>query len=63
MQTTQKRFVLESQKYRAESTVISVRIPKDMLAELDSLADKKGRKRNDVIMRALQYALENLEAE
>lgn len=57
----EKRFIIESQKYRGETTVISLRIQKDMLDELDELAEKTGRKRNEIITMALQFALENLE--
>jgi len=57
----EKRFIIESQKYRGETTVISLRIQKDMLDELDELAEKTGRKRNEIITMALQFALDNLE--
>ena len=59
----EKRFIIESQKYRGDTTVISLRIQKDMLDELDELAVKTGRKRNEIIIMGLQYALENLEVQ
>ncbi len=59
----EKRFIIESQKYRGDTTVISLRIQKDMLDELDELAAKTGRKRNEIIIMGLQYALENLEVQ
>ena len=60
---TEKKFIVEKQKYSGETKVISLRIPKDMLADIDLPAEKTGRKRNEVVMLALQYALENLETE
>ena len=60
---TEKKFIVEKQKYSGETKFISLRIPKDMLADIDLLAEKTGRKRNEVVMLALQYALENLETE
>ena len=48
-------------KYAAASTVISVRVPKDMAQALDTLADETGRTRNELIVMALEFALDNLE--
>lgn len=54
-------FKVTPKKYSAASTVISVRVPKDMAQALDTLADETGRTRNELIVMALEFALDNLE--
>ena len=46
-------FKVTPKKYAAASTVISVRVPKDMAQALDTLADETGRTRNELIVMAL----------
>lgn len=57
----EKKFIVEKQKYSGETKVISLRIPKDMLDDLDLLAEETGRRRNEVILLALNFSLEHLE--
>ena len=51
---------ISPKKYTRESAVISCRIPKDMLDEIDRLAASTGRARNEVIGLCLEFALEHL---
>ena len=55
------KFQLTPRKYSATSTVVSVRIPRDMLKALDEAAKKAGRTRNELISLALEFALEHLD--
>lgn len=48
-------------RYKEETTVISMRAPKDMVADLDKIAEQTGRTRNEIMTRCLEYAIENLE--
>ena len=48
-------------KYTEESTIMSMRIPKDMIRDLDAVAAKTGRTRNEIIAMSLEFALENME--
>ena len=50
-------------KYTEESTVISMRIPKDMLRDLDAIAVQTGRTRNEILSIALEFALTHMENE
>ena len=50
-------------RYAGESTVVSLRIPKDMLREIDETAARTGRTRNEVLSLCLEFALEHLEIE
>ena len=56
-----KKLILTQKKYSGESTVISMRIFKDMLKDIDSVAAKTGRTRNEVLSIALEFALKHLE--
>lgn len=60
---TEKKLVIHSQKYTGESKVISMRIPVDMLAEIDRVATKTGRTRNEIMQLCLEFALENMTIE
>lgn len=55
------KFHIPVKKYTGESTVISCRIPKDMLQEIDQLAGETGRTRNEIILLSLEFALGHLE--
>lgn len=52
---------IEAKKYLEESIVISSRIPKDMLQDIDFVAKKTGRTRNEIITMFLDYALKHTE--
>lgn len=52
---------IESKKYREESMVVSARIPKDMLQDIDFVAKESGRTRNEIITMFLDFALKNTE--
>ena len=48
-------------KYSGESTVISMRISKAMLADIDRLAAETGRTRNELMSLGLEFALKHIE--
>ena len=52
---------IEAKKYVEESVVISSRIPKDMLQDIDFVAKESGRTRNEIISMFLHFALKNTE--
>ena len=56
-------FKIPQKKYTKESVVISSRIPKDMLREIDGIASKTGRSRNEILMLSLEFALRYLKIE
>ena len=41
--------------------MISMRIPKDMLADLDSVAKMTGRTRNEIMAICIEFALKHME--
>lgn len=55
------KLQITSKRYTGETTVISMRAPKDMVLELDRIAEKTGRTRNEIMMLCLEYAITNAE--
>lgn len=57
---SQPVFQIPQKKYVEESVVISMRLPKDMLRDLDEAAHLSGRPRNEVLSMALEFALHHM---
>ena len=58
---SEKKLIIEPQKYGGETAVISMRIPKNMLADIDMVAAETERTRNEIMMMSLEFALEHME--
>ena len=58
---SEKKLVIQAHKYMGESTVISLRLPKDMLSVIDQVANETGRTRNEILVLSLEFALDNME--
>ena len=59
----QPKLIIPPKKYKGETAVISVRMPKDMIADLDKVAESTGRTRNELMLMCMEFALNNLEIE
>ena len=57
----EKKLIIHPLKYTAETTVISFRLPKDMLLAIDTAASETGRTRNDILTTMLDFAIDNME--
>ncbi len=57
------KFQIAPKKYNGESSVVSMRMPKDMLRDIDALAARVGRTRNELLLMSLEFALDHLEIE
>ena len=55
------KLVLTQKKYSGDSAVVSLRIPKSMLKDIDAAASASGRTRNELISTCLEFALNHLE--
>ena len=53
-------FLIRQKKYVGETMVVSMRIPKDMLADIDKAAQVSGRTRNEIISMSLEFALNHM---
>ena len=52
---------IKEKKYKEETVVISSRIPRDMLQDIDFVAKESGRTRNEIVTKFLDYALKHTE--
>ena len=52
---------IDAKRYTDESTVISFRLPKDMLKDIDAVAGATGRTRNEIMTTSLEFALRHME--
>lgn len=57
------KLQITRKRYSGESTVISMRIPKDMLGDLDKIAEFTGRTRNEILTMSLEFALKHMQIE
>ena len=48
-------------KYTGETTVLSMRVAKDMLRDIDEIAKRTGRNRNEILSLSLECALNHAE--
>lgn len=58
MTNDKKDFIVT--KNKDESVTFSIRIDKSLQTELDELAAKSGRSRNELIQASIRFALDNL---
>lgn len=57
----EKKLVIRPHKFGGETSVISMRLPKEMLAVIDQVATDTGRTRNEILVLSMEFALENME--
>lgn len=55
------KLTIKPKKYSGESAVVSMRIPKSLLREIDAAAEQTGRSRNELICTCLEFSMNHLE--
>lgn len=55
------RLIIPPKKYTGETSIVSMRIPKDMLKDIDLAAKAAGRTRNEILQMSLEFALNHME--
>lgn len=58
---SEKKLVITSKKYRGDSSVISARLPNELIRSLDMIAERTGRTRNEIIQMCLEHSVDNIE--
>ena len=58
-----KKLKISTKKYSGETSVVSLRLPNELINRLDEVCEKTGRTRNDLIIKSLDFALDNIEIE
>lgn len=56
----ERKLIVSSKKYKGESIVVSTRLPSDLVDKIDSVCDMTGKSRNELIIKCLDFALENM---
>lgn len=52
---------IEPKKYTGESVVVSIRMPRDMVKEIDGIAASTGHTRTELMMLCLEFSLKHME--
>ena len=55
-----KKLKVSMKKFTGETSVVSLRMPNELIAKLDEICEKTGRTRNDLIIKSLDFALDNI---
>ena len=58
-----KKLIIKPNRYGGKSSVVSARIPDEMLKELDDLSSRTGKSRNELLITMIEFALEHIEIE
>lgn len=48
-------------KYSGETTIVSMRMAKAMLRDVDAVAEATGRSRNEIMMLCIEFAIDHME--
>ena len=56
----EKKLVVQSKKYKGESSVVSIRMPVELIRHVDKIAEETGRTRNEIILLCLEFATDNV---
>jgi predicted DNA-binding protein len=57
----EKKLIISPRRFKGDSSVVSVRLPNDLVKSLDEIAGKTGRTRNEIIQKCIEFSVENLE--
>lgn len=54
---------IQPKRYSGETTVISMRLSRDLVREIDAVAASTGYNRNEILTKSLEFALMHMEIE
>ena len=54
------KLIITDKKYKGEKTVVSARLPIELVNTIDEIASSTGRTRNDIMQKCLEFAVENI---
>ena len=52
---------ISPKKYNGETTIVSMRMSKELLKDIDQVAELTGYKRNDILTMSLEFAINHIE--
>lgn len=56
-----KKLIITPKKYTGKTSVVSTRLPDEMIKELDVLSARTGKSRNELLVTMIAFALDNIE--
>ena len=56
----EKKLKVSTKKYIGETSVVSLRMPNVLISRIDEICAKTGRTKNDLIIKCLDFALDNI---
>ncbi|MBR4768971.1 MAG: CopG family transcriptional regulator [Lachnospiraceae bacterium] len=56
-----EKLVIEQKRYRGTTSVVSARLPGDLIRCIDEIVANTGYNRNEVIQICLEYAMDHME--
>lgn len=59
--TEEKKLIISTKKYKGDTGTVTVRLPVALIESIDTIAEKTGRTRNDIVQKFLEFSLENTE--
>ena len=58
-----KKLFIPLKRYKGDTSVVSARLPNELIKDLDRIAENTGRNRNEIVMLCLEFAIDNLETD
>ena len=55
-----KKLTVSVKKYNGETSVVSLRMPDELIKKIDKVCEETGRTRNEIIIKCLDFAIENI---
>lgn len=59
----EKKLVIPAKKYIGETSVVSARLPIDLIKKIDEICEATGRNKNEIIQLCLEFSVDNIEIE
>lgn len=53
-------MIISAKKYRGDTSVVSVRLPNDLIQKIDEIVEKTGRTRNEIMQTCIEFSIEQL---
>lgn len=54
-------FRIPRKKYGGDTTVVSMRLSRELLKDIDKAAELSGRNRNEILTMSLEFALDHMD--
>ena len=55
-----KKLIITPKKYTGKTSVVSTRLPDEMIKELEALSARTGKSRNELLVTMIAFALDNI---